>query len=372
MISPVPLRVGITERHGMFDEVARNPPRGVAYDFPSADTATTRLIRSSVKGYLRTFQHSSCDILEAVFSPIVTDAPWILSTDSFHSVLTFTLLGLPLPRSLRISYIDHLLKQSNFRRLVLWSDAAYRELEGVLGKSHCELLEKATVVHPAIRTVADQEKRPAQDGCIRLLFSGDFFRKGGANVIDAFEMLQRQYPHVRLRVCSDERFDFNTPDTELRNTYLTKIRSNEHITFGRVPRQEMVERVLPESDIYLLPTYAEAFGFALLEAMAFGLPVISTTEFAIPEIVEHDSTGYLIDTSGFCIRDFVQGYVVETIPDEFREKVSYDLYESLAQLIEQPDLRLQMGRRGQEVARTKFGFENRNRRMFEIYRECLA
>ncbi len=372
MISPVPLRVGITERHGMFDEVAHNPPHGVAFDFPSADAVSTKLIRSAVKGYLRTFQNSSCDILEAVFSPIVTDAPWILSTDSFHSVLTFTLLGLPLPRSLRISYIDHLLRQDNFRRLVLWSDAAYRELEDVLGGSHPKLLEKATVVHPAIRTVADQERRPAEGGSIRLLFSGDFFRKGGANVIDAFEKLQRDYPQVRLRVCSDERFDFNTPDSQLRETYLAKIRSNEHITFGRVPRQEMVERVLPETDIYLLPTYAEAFGFALLEAMAFGLPVISTTEFAIPEIVEHASTGYLIDVGGIRIRDFVKGYVVETIPDEFREKVSQDLYEYLVRLIEQPELRRQMGHRGREVARTKFGFETRNRRMLEIYRDSMA
>ncbi|MFT4803964.1 MAG: glycosyltransferase involved in cell wall biosynthesis [Psychroserpens sp.] len=44
----------------------------------------------------------------------------------------------------------------------------------------------------------------------------------------------------------------------------------------------MLEQVLPETDVFVSPTYEEAFGFALLEASAYGIPVISTNHYAIP------------------------------------------------------------------------------------------
>ena len=366
------IRVGIAERHGMFDEVAHDPPAGIEFCFPDACPPSFRLIRSSVMGYMRGFDDDSCDVFEAVFSPIVTRKPWILSTDSFHAAITFTLMGAPLPRSLRLRYVESILKKDNFKRLTLWSEAAFRELEGILGDSYPSIMEKATVVYPAIRSVPNAERQDAVGDRVNLLFSGDFFRKGGANVVDAFERLQSKYSGVRLRVCCDERIDFDTADQQLRDNYLTHIRSNEGIEFGRVPRDEMLGRILHETDIYLLPTYAESFGFALLEAMAYGLPVIATNEFAIPEIVDHGKTGFLIDISEFNVLSFVRGYQVQTIPEDFRQYISGQLFDYLVQLIESPELRRDMGERGKSVALSKFAIETRNQQMLDIYRSSIG
>jgi len=49
------------------------------------------------------------------------------------------------------------------------------------------------------------------------------------------------------------------------------------------------------ADIYALPSYVEGLPVALLEAMAMGVPSISTTVYAIPEAVKHDETGILIE-----------------------------------------------------------------------------
>jgi glycosyltransferase involved in cell wall biosynthesis len=233
-------------------------------------------------------------------------------------------------------------------------------------------MEKATVVYPAIRSVPNAERQDAVGDRVNLLFSGDFFRKGGANVVDAFERLQSKYSGVRLRVCCDERIDFDTADQQLRDNYLTRIRSNEGIEFGRVPRDEMLGRILHETDIYLLPTYAESFGFALLEAMAYGLPVIATNEFAIPEIVDHGKTGFLIDISEFNVLSFVRGYQVQTIPEDFRQYISGQLFDYLVQLIESPELRRDMGERGKSVALSKFAIETRNQQMLDIYRSSIG
>lgn len=242
------------------------------------------------------------------------------------------------------------------------------------GRSRDErLLRKCAVVYPAIREVnSESDKRRSQREGISLLFNGDFFRKGGANVVDAFERIQKIVPKVRLNLCCDEVKDFNTGDLVLREKYLTKIKANSAITLGRVSRAEMIESIMPQTDIYLLPTYAEAFGFAILETMAFGIPVVSTNYFAIPEMVSDQVTGLLIDTSRFNCDKMFPGYFVNQIPKEFHSYVSSQVFEKTMRLIDSPRTRNDMGIAARSVARSKFGFDNRNRAMREIYEQAVS
>ncbi|MFP3345246.1 glycosyltransferase family 4 protein, partial [Halomonas sp. SIMBA_159] len=50
-------------------------------------------------------------------------------------------------------------------------------------------------------------------------------------------------------------------------------------------------RLYQQADVFVMPTYADAFGYVFIEAMAMGLPVITTRINAIPEIVSHGETG---------------------------------------------------------------------------------
>jgi N-acetyl-alpha-D-glucosaminyl L-malate synthase BshA len=53
-----------------------------------------------------------------------------------------------------------------------------------------------------------------------------------------------------------------------------------------------IERILCFSDIFLLPSENESFGLAALEAMAHGVPVISTNTGGLPEVNIHGKSGY--------------------------------------------------------------------------------
>jgi N-acetyl-alpha-D-glucosaminyl L-malate synthase BshA len=55
------------------------------------------------------------------------------------------------------------------------------------------------------------------------------------------------------------------------------------------------ERILSIADLFLLPSEFESFGLAALEAMAVGVPVISSNTGGIPEVNEHGFSGYLSD-----------------------------------------------------------------------------
>ena len=60
-------------------------------------------------------------------------------------------------------------------------------------------------------------------------------------------------------------------------------------------KQEQVDEILSITDLFILPSEYESFGLAALEAMACGVPVISTNTGGLPEINVPGVTGYLSD-----------------------------------------------------------------------------
>ena len=60
-------------------------------------------------------------------------------------------------------------------------------------------------------------------------------------------------------------------------------------------KTKKVEKILANGDLFILPSETESFGLAALEAMAAGLPVISSNSGGLPEVNEHGFRGYLSD-----------------------------------------------------------------------------
>jgi glycosyltransferase involved in cell wall biosynthesis len=74
-----------------------------------------------------------------------------------------------------------------------------------------------------------------------------------------------------------------------------RCRSNEQIKIiGKVSNVELAT-IMSESDVFVFPSYFEGFGLVLLEAMAAGIPVLTTTATAGPDIVTQEQDGWIID-----------------------------------------------------------------------------
>ena len=367
------IRVGITEWHGAVHESAQFPPNGVTYD-SVRPVKRSKLwpIRSPIKGYMRKIVSREFDLIEAVISPIQTQNRWVYSLAHYAEALAFSVWGAPVPRALRAAYIKHLLLEENCRQIMFWSHAGYKTLLEYGRSNDLRLIKKCRVVYPAIREVDQQWIKNRTPGYeLTLMFNGSFFIKGGAHVVDAFERVQKIIPSARLELCCDEKKDFTTSSPELRERYLNRIRKNSGIRLRRVTRAEMLGSVLPRTDIYLLPTYADAFGFAVLEAMSYGIPVVATNYFAIPELVEDGVTGSLVDTSNFdCVKMF-PGCAVGHIPREFHAYLSDCVFEEIMRLVDSPKRMQEMGQAAIERVRVKFSFQVRNSVMGEIYERAL-
>jgi glycosyltransferase involved in cell wall biosynthesis len=63
---------------------------------------------------------------------------------------------------------------------------------------------------------------------------------------------------------------------------------------GKLPHNELPS-LLRKHDVFIFPSYFEGFGLVILEAMASGLPVITTTATAGPDIIENGVEGFIIE-----------------------------------------------------------------------------
>ena len=123
-----------------------------------------------------------------------------------------------------------------------------------------------------------------------------------------------------------------------------------------------------------MPTNKDNYGVVFLEAMSAGLPIVSTTSFTIPEIVEEGKNGFLVKTD----LSHEKYYDRKEEYEERRKKVDWDivnqLVEKLSILIEDKKLREKMGRAGRKMIEDKngkFSIERRNKQLGRVYEEAL-
>jgi glycosyltransferase involved in cell wall biosynthesis len=160
--------------------------------------------------------------------------------------------------------------------------------------------KKLTVIHPPQRLYIHDfnQKGLELNHEISFIFvGGDFFRKGGLEVLRVFEKLRNNNGlPVRLTIVSSLSInDYATKAGEIEYQSAKEIiDQNEWIThFDHLPNDDVL-RLMEKHHVGLLPTWADTYGYSLLEMQATGCPVISTNIRALPEINDNQK-GWIIE-----------------------------------------------------------------------------
>lgn len=106
------------------------------------------------------------------------------------------------------------------------------------------------------------------------------------DVVSIFNIIQKEVPAVLLMIGEG-------PEKEKARQMAKEMGIEEKVKF--LGKTTEVERVLCMSDLFLLPSEKESFGLAALEAMAAGVPVISSNTGGLPEVNIDGETGYTAD-----------------------------------------------------------------------------
>jgi len=135
-----------------------------------------------------------------------------------------------------------------------------------------------------------------KDKIVFTIVGGDFFRKGGREILSVFNALIPQCPQLYLNIVSTLNFgDYasHTTKEDYNNALRIIEKYPEHIKhYHRLPNSEVLE-LLKKTHVGLLPTWADSFGYSVLEAQAAGCPVITTDIRALPEI-NNNEIGWII------------------------------------------------------------------------------
>ncbi len=88
-------------------------------------------------------------------------------------------------------------------------------------------------------------------------------------------------------------------------------------------KQTALQEILSASDIFLMPSQNESFGLSALEAMACGVPVLSSSVGGLPELNVHGETGYICEIGDV---DRMARYAIDLLRDRKR----YDRFSTAA------------------------------------------
>ncbi len=181
---------------------------------------------------------------------------------------------------------------------------------------------------------------------IRIAFVGTTQRaKGVDDLIEALSRLPRQ---TRLRI----EVRIIGPDPGRRIEELQALAEqcglSERVVFTGKLDSEEVKQELRRAAIFTLPSYAEGLPNALLEAMACGLPAVVGNVGAVPEVIDHGVSGFLVR------------------PGDIEQ-----LSTLLGKLIRGPALRQKMGRAALKRVRQDFGLPKVARLLDVLYQQLL-
>ncbi len=214
--------------------------------------------------------------------------------------------------------------------------------------------ERTSVHHMGIDVQAFpyRERNASQEAPLRLITTARFMEKKGLEyAVEAVAEVAKQRPDLNFTY----ELIGDGPLCDEIGDQVRALGMESRINLHGALAHDEVQGLLKEADIFLLPSVTASNGdqegipVALMEAMASGMPVLSTFHSGIPELVEDGVSGYLVP-----------------------ERDSHSLAAKLLDLLEHPETRIAFGREGRKKVESEFHLDNLNDGLVSLYNQMLS
>lgn len=169
-------------------------------------------------------------------------------------------------------------------KLIALSDEWKERLSQVVPESRITVIENYSVLHEDALT-----DRLARKSNHTVLFLGEIGRRKGCYDIPAVVAnVVKDVPDVKFVLAGAG----NTEDERAVKALVEEYDVAEHVVFPGWVRGEKKDQLLRDADVFFLPSYNEGMPMSVLDAMGYGLPIVSTNVGGIPKIVHDGENGY--------------------------------------------------------------------------------
>lgn len=243
------------------------------------------------------WQHYSKLLPIVLYRPDIVHIQWAKSLDDF--MLLKTVFGIPMVLSLRGAHINYspIVSESlaaSYRKNFPKVDA-FHAVSKAIGLQAEQYGANANTIHviyskvPKFFLDAFQVLKPKQDRTIKILSVGRaHWVKGYSYAIHAMAELKKLGYLVEYQIIGIDK-----PDEELL-FLIAELGLKEHILLRPKISQTELLTLMHGQDAMLLSSLEEGIANVVLEAMAVGLPVISTDCGGLSEVVIPNETGFLV------------------------------------------------------------------------------
>lgn len=182
----------------------------------------------------------------------------------------------------------------------------------------------------------DTGRKPEQ-----ILFLGELGeRKGCYDIPSIFEQIKQRCPQAHLIMAGEGQIQ------QLKEAFAQKNLSDE-VEFPGWIRGEAKEKLLRESAVFLFPTYHEGMPMAVLEAMGYGMGIVTTQVGGIPKLIFPGKTGYLEEPGAV-------------------QKIAQDVIS----LLQEEELCRKLGQQARKLAEEKYSLEAHFEKLEQTYRKA--
>lgn len=372
--------------HKVYESMVVTPPEGVEYIVPPVKSGLGKLMPIYRKLRFFRFGRYVIGVVERMafskqspdddidlyhylnmISDEIPDKPYIIDFEHASSMTGFSYDEGSLDK------VYKFLSSTDCISINCWTMAAKRTLKDLFDDRYKAIENKVKVIYPALKYLEPTTVKPdyefvENNDKLKLLFVGTpCYVKGLEEVLWAIQKINEFHPEeVELYVVSGDATEVCS-EYDLPNVKLYEPKFSKH---------QITAQFFAPADIFIMPTKQDTFGMVFLDALNCGKPVLTTKQFATPEIVDDGADGFLINL----ISPLLDSVIVPNKEEDTKVKarnldkaLAREVYETIEKiLIEKVDLN-NMGAKGLKkfIPGAKFSVETRNRKLLNIYKKAF-